>query len=212
MFTGLIEATAKITDIKQNSDGSVIKLECPFANEINIGDSIAVNGVCLTVAEITGNILSFDISKETLNVSTFSYIKQGQLINIERAMKINSRLDGHIVSGHIDGTGTIMNILKDGFSYRFEFSAAKEILKYIVKKGSVTINGISLTVAEVTSSEFWVEVIPHTLDVTNLKTAKIGDKVNIETDMLARYVEKFLSLNQNDSKISMKMLKENGYL
>lgn len=212
MFTGLIETTAKITNFTQNPNGAVIQVECSFTDEIKIGDSIAVNGVCLTVTNINGHVLSFDISKETLWVSTFSSLKSGQSVNLERALKFNSRLDGHIVSGHIDGIGEIANISRDGFSYRFNFSASKDILKHIVKKGSVTINGISLTVADVTDTEFSVEIIPHTFEVTNLKTVKIGDMVNIETDILSKYVEKFLSLKQNNSKISMEMLKENGYL
>ena len=212
MFTGLIETTAKITNFTQNSNGAVVRIECPFADEIKIGDSIAINGVCLTVTNINGTILSFDISKETLSVSAISSFKQGELVNLERAMKIGSRLDGHIVSGHIDGTGKISNISKDGFSYKFEITAPKGILKYVVKKGSIGINGISLTVSEVLETRFFIEIIPHTIEVTNLKTAKIGDIVNIETDILSKYVEKFLFFKQNNSSISLEMLKENGYL
>lgn len=212
MFTGLIEKTAQIISFSQNENGAIIKIGCNFWNDVKTGDSIAVNGACLTVINNENNILSFEISKETLSVANFEGYKVGKLVNLERAMKINSRFDGHIVSGHIDGIGIIKNIVKDGFSYNFEFKAIPEITKYIVKKGSVAINGISLTVINVSDKTFNVEVIPHTLDNTTLSDSKIGDKVNIETDILSRYVEKFLYLNNNNSKISMEMLKENGYI
>ena len=211
MFTGLTEKTAEIKSFSQNPNGAVISIKCDFYNDVKIGDSIAVNGACLTVTKIKDGILSFEISKETLSVANFDGYKNGKTVNLERAMKAESRFDGHIVSGHIDGIAVIKDIIKDGFSYKFNFETSKDITKYIVKKGSVTINGISLTVVDVSENEFSVEIIPHTLEQTNLKTAIIGDKVNIETDILARYIEKFLSLNNNNSKISMEMLKENGY-
>ena len=211
MFTGLIEKVAEIKNFTQTQNGAVISIQCDFWNEVKIGDSISVNGACLTVTEIKNGILSFEISKETLSVANFDGYTNGKTVNLERAMRADSRFDGHIVSGHIDGIATIKNITQDGFSYRFYFETVREITKYIVKKGSITINGISLTVTDVSENNFSVEIIPHTLEQTNLKTAKIGDKVNIETDILSRYIEKFLSLNNNNSRISMEMLKENGY-
>ena len=213
MFTGLIEKTAEIKNYTETSNGAVISVDADFAPEVKIGDSISVNGACLTVIKINGNTLSFEISKETLKVSNFNY-KKGQLVNLERAMSANSRFDGHIVSGHIDGVAKISKIIKDGFSYNFEFMADDEITKYIVKKGSVTVNGISLTLAKIEGNVFNVEIIPHTIENTNFKFAKVGDIVNIETDILARYIEKFLYLNKNDSaksKITIEMLKENGF-
>ena len=211
MFTGLIENVAEIKNFTQTQNGAVISIQCDFWNEVKIGDSISVNGACLTVTEIKNGILSFKISKETLSIANFDGYTNGKTVNLERAMRADSRFDGHIVSGHIDGIAAIKNIIRDGFSYRFNFETSKEITKYIVKKGSITINGISLTVTDVSENTFSVEIIPHTLEQTNLKTAKIGDKVNIETDILSRYIEKFLSLNNNNSRISMEMLKENGY-
>ena len=127
-------------------------------------------------------------------------------------MKVDSRFDGHIVSGHIDGIAKITDITQDGFSFRFKFETSEEIAKYIVKKGSIAVNGISLTIADIINNIFYIEIIPHTLEKTNLKFAKAGDTVNIETDILARYIEKFLSLKNNNSTISMKLLEENGYL
>ena len=213
MFTGLIESTAEIKNYKETSEGAVISLDSDFANMVKTGDSISVNGVCLTVVEIYGNTLSFEISKETLRIVKINY-KKGVIVNLERAMGINSRFDGHIVSGHIDGIATIKKIENDGFSYKFSFESTNEVTKYIVKKGSVAINGIRLTVANTDGNTFNVEIIPHTINNTNLKFAKVGDIVNIETDIFARYIEKFLFLNKNNNekdKITMEMLKDNGF-
>ena len=213
MFTGLIESVSKIIDYKKTSNGALIKINVVFANEVKIGDSISVNGVCLTVIDIKGDILSFEISNETLEVVNFNYAA-GDIVNLERAMNVSSRYNGHIVSGHIDGVAKIKNITKDGFSYNFEFLADNDIIKYIVRKGSVAVNGVSLTVAKAEGNVFFIEVIPHTIENTNLKFLKIGDIVNIETDILAKYIEKFFYLNKNDNidrKITMEMLKDNGF-
>ncbi len=210
MFTGLIEEVVQIKKVSQNSNGAVISLETSFAKEVKLGDSISINGSCLTVIDITGKTLSFEISKETLSITKI--FKVGEYVNLERAMKVDSRFDGHIISGHIDGIAKITDITQDGFSFRFKFKTSEEIAKYIVKKGSITVNGISLTIADIINNIFYIEIIPHTLEKTNLKFAKAGDTVNIETDILARYIEKFLSLKNNNSTISMKLLEENGYL
>lgn len=210
MFTGLIEEIAKIKEYSKTSNGAIISFELSCASEVKIGDSISVNGACLTVIYKNDKTLSFEISNETLKVANFNY-KKGDLVNIERAMKINDRFDGHVVSGHIDGIAKITNITKDGFSYIFEFSAESNITKYIVRKGSVAINGISLTAANADNKCFQVEIIPHTIENTNLKEAKAGDIVNIETDIFARYIEKFLYLNNNSNDITIEMLKENGF-
>ncbi len=215
MFTGLIEEVGIITQFNKTSDGAVIKVNATFEGDVKLGDSISVNGVCLTVIDINSNILSFEVSKETLSVTNFSNLKAGNRVNLERAMRADARFDGHIVSGHIDGTAKIKDIIKDGFSYEYEFYAEKDILKYIVKKGSVSINGISLTVSKVKDNSFSVEIIPHTLDKTNLKYLEIGNNVNIETDILSKYIEKFLYLannNKEKSTITINMLEENGYL
>ena len=214
MFTGLIEKTVTVKDFFKTSEGAVIKAENPF-DEIKLGDSICLNGVCLTVIEYDNKFVSFEISKETLSAVNYDGFKKGALVNLERAMLINSRLGGHIVSGHIDGVAKIGKISQDGFSYRFEFFADKSVTKYIVKKGSVAINGISLTVNESDMNSFAVEIIPHTYKETNLSILKTGDFVNVETDIFAKYIEKFLYLKKNDnekSSISIKMLEENGYL
>ena len=212
MFTGLIETTSNVVDFVMTPDGAIIEIDCELSNEIKIGDSVSINGVCLTVTENDNRVLSFEISKETLLITNFRTIKIGDKVNVERAMKANSRIDGHIVSGHIDGIAKVKSIKKDGFSYKYEFETQKDITKYIIKKGSVTVNGVSLTVTRVSDILFNIEIIPHTLSHTNLADLKTGDKVNIETDILSRYIEKFLTFNQNGGSISMKMLEENGYL
>ncbi len=212
MFTGLIEATVKIKCFNKNSNGAVIIIECPFSNEVKIGDSISVNGVCLTAVKINGDEISFEISNETLSVANYDGFYEGKTVNLERALKADSRLDGHIVLGHIDGVAAVKHIKKDGFSYDIEFETVSDISKYIVKKGSIAVNGISLTVKNIYDNTFNVEIIPHTMEMTNLSSLKTGDKVNIETDITGRYIEKFLSLNNNKSSISMEMLRDNGYL
>lgn len=213
MFTGLIEEISQVSKFNKTSGGAIISLICSFTDEVKPGDSICINGACLTVIDIKEKELSFEISKETLDIANFSNIKNGDLVNVERAIKANGRLDGHIVSGHIDGTAKITNIIKDGFSFNFEFETSPDILKYIVRKGSIAVNGISLTITKVEENSFNIEIIPHTIKNTNLNSAKIGDTVNIETDITARYIEKFLYLTNNkENKISMELLKENGYL
>lgn len=209
MFTGIIEELARIRKITKNR----ITLECKTVlDDIKLGDSIAVNGVCLTVTEIFSDGYSADISPETLDVTTFGKLTNGDYVNLERALMVNGRLGGHIVSGHIDGIGTFLNCKSDNNFYNLEFSLPKTIAKYTVHKGSIAINGISLTIAEVRENTVKVAIIPHTFENTNLKYLKAGDFVNIETDVLAKYVEKFLSTRDNKSGVNLALLQENGFL
>lgn len=212
MFTGLIEQTAIIKDIKITSSGAVISYCCKnIYNDINIGDSIAVNGVCLTVKSKENGIIYSDIMKETLEITNLKLLKNGDAINIERAMQVNSRLDGHIVSGHIDTIASVKNVVQDGFSKRVTFNCDTNL---IIKKGSVAINGVSLTVADVSDNSFEVSLIPLTQNETNLKNIKIGDIVNIEYDIFAKYIQKFMQNIQDKnskSKITLEFLKENGF-
>lgn len=212
MFTGLIEQTARIKDIKITSSGAVISYFCEKNfDDINIGDSIAVNGVCLTVKSKENNVISSDVMKETLEITNLKLLKKGSIVNVERAMSVNSRLDGHIVSGHIDTTACVKNIVQDGFSKRVTFNCDTAL---IIKKGSVAINGVSLTVTAVSDNTFEVSLIPLTQNETNLKNIKISDIVNIEYDIFAKYVQKFMQNIQNKdtkSKITLEFLKENGF-
>ena len=213
MFTGLIEEVGQIEDIKYSDNALYIKIKAEkVLDGIKIGDSIAINGACQTVTEYTDRDFTVFSSAETVKVTNFSSLKKGQYVNLERAMLLSQRLDGHIVSGHVDGVAYIDKIEKFAENTEIHFTTEKQISNQIVKKGSVTINGISLTVADVADSKFKVAVIPHTLKNTNLNCLKTGDTVNIETDIIAKYVEKYLSSNHNNTSIDMNFLERNGFL
>lgn len=208
MFTGLVEEVSKIQVLATHSGGARLFFMCEkILDDLKIGDSVAVNGTCLTVTTIDGSTVGFDVSKETLSLTQF---KQGDWINLERAMPANGRFGGHIVSGHIDGVGRFISKIFDNMSYILTFEATDAIAKYMIKKGSVTINGISLTIAKLEGKIFTVAIIPHTFENTNLKYLKSGDYVNLEADMIAKYVEKLTSSSDNYG-ISEKFLTENGF-
>lgn len=206
MFTGIVEELGKIQKITSEK----IVIECSTVKEdTKIGDSIAVNGVCLTVTELSANSFSADVSSETFKITTFGDLKTGDFVNLERAMSTNGRFGGHIVSGHIDGVG---KFLSSNSHNEFRFELPEDISKYVIKKGSITINGISLTIATVDRNIITLAIIPHTLDNTNLKFLKSGAFVNIEVDMIAKYVEKFLSTSDNKSSVSIDLLQANGFI
>ena len=208
MFTGIIEEIGKILDITSDK----IAVECGTALEgVSLGDSIAVNGVCLTVTEFGQNKFWADISPETFKSTTFGYLKVGQYVNLERAMKADGRFGGHMVSGHVDGLGKFLSAQKKGDFYDLKIELDLEQAKYVVKKGSISINGVSLTIAEICEKSISLAIIPHTYENTNLKTLKSGDFVNIEVDIVAKYIEKFLSSSDNKSKISLEFLQEHGF-
>ena len=191
MFTGIIQATGIIKNINSHDKGSVITFqssEFDFS-QIKIGDSIAVNGVCLTVISFDKDFFVADLSQETLNCTSYQDAFEGKIVNMESSLKLNQGIDGHLVSGHVDGIAKINDKYQEGESLRFQIEAPAELRKYIAKKGSVTLDGISLTVNNINEKEFNVNIVPHTLENTNLSSLKIGDKLNIEVDMIARYVE-----------------------
>lgn len=206
MFTGLIEKVASVKSFLITSNGAKIEFSADF-DSVKIGESIAINGVCLTMTSVNNGYYCADVMKETLNMTNLKYLKTGDKINLERAMKLSSRLDGHIVSGHIDTIATVKNIIQDGFSKRISFNCNTDL---IIKKGSIAINGVSLTVANVSSDSFEVSLIPETLKNTNLENLKIGDMVNIEYDLFAKYIQKFCQ-NKKESKLTFEFLKENGF-
>lgn len=208
MFTGIIEEIGKILSITERE----ICIEAKNVLEnTKIGDSIAVNGVCLTVRNILKNAFSADISPETYRVTSFSQQQSGSYVNLERAVLAGGRFGGHIVSGHVDGIGKIKNLSKDCNSYNLEILLDDSDSKYVVKKGSIAVNGTSLTVAEIRKNKITIAIIPHTYENTSLKYLKHGDFVNIETDILAKYIEKILSTTDNKIGISMDFLRENGF-
>jgi riboflavin synthase len=213
MFTGIIEETGKVTEFCRLNTGAKLKISCKLVIEdTKIGDSISINGCCQTVVNLGTDWFEADVSEETLKVTTFDKLKTGEIVNLERALTPQSRMGGHIVQGHIDCTGKILNIQKIDNFYNFQIEVSKDVTKYIVKKGSITVNGISLTVVECETDSFTVAVIPHTYQNTNLKYLVSGSAVNIETDVLGRYVEKFLSLSNNKNRIDENFLIENGFM
>ncbi len=219
MFTGIVEEVGRVSSIKNSTNSAILTIEAEkVLEESKIGDSISVNGVCLTVTDISSKSFSADIMHESLKRSSLGELKKGSRVNLERALKLSTRLGGHIVSGHIDGVGKIKSIKKDDNAVWYCIEANEKILKYIIEKGSVAIDGISLTVAEENDKDFSVSVIPHTRAASNLSEKKIGSRVNIENDCIAKYVEKLLHLDgdiskekSKESNIDMKFLIENGF-
>lgn len=218
MFTGIIEETGTILAIRQGHMSSALTIAADvILSDIHIGDSICVNGVCLTVTSFQKGTFTADVMGETLRRSSLGNLIKGSPVNLERALSLTSRLGGHIVSGHIDGTGTITQIKKESTAYWFTIQAAPALLHYIVEKGSITIDGISLTVACVSSSDFQVSIIPHTAAHTTLLTKKNGDIVNLECDLIGKYVEKLLqpessASSQPAAPLSAEFLAQHGYL
>lgn len=208
MFTGLIEKTAKVLDFSLSSKGGVLRVENVFDDDLKIGDSIATNGCCLTLTKKTTSELFFDVMIESLSISNLKNLKKGDVVNLERAMKLTDRLDGHIVTGHIDTISKLKKITQDGFSKRLEFSCDTSL---IVQKGSIAINGVSLTVSKLFEDGFEVSLIPETKTKTNLDNLKIGDIVNIEYDILAKYIQKMFKNNKEKKEITLEFLKENGF-
>ena len=198
MFTGLVEEVGKV----RNISGSDLTVSCfEVLKGTKLGDSISINGCCQTVVSMTNDSFTVNVSDETFGITNFKYLKSGEEVNLERALTPTTRMGGHIVQGHVDCLAKYLGDMK------FEV----EDSKYIVYKGSIAVNGVSLTVASLENNVFSVAIIPHTLDNTNFKNLKVGDLVNIETDILGRYVEKFLSTG-NNSKIDENFLIENGFM
>ena len=213
MFTGLIEEQGKIQSVNISSQGMELTIECHIiTQDVKNGASISVNGACQTVTDFGANFIKIQASNETLKVTNFKNLKSGDNVNLERALTLNKRIDGHIVSGHIDCTATFLNAKDNGFSKEFFFKLPKEFAKYVIYKGSIAINGVSLTIASIENDIFSVALIPTTLREVNLANLKSGDIVNIETDIFAKYVEKIFSSKDNTSKISYSFLAENGFV
>jgi len=213
MFTGIIEEIGTLKEFKTVSENAEITVECSkVLEETKIGDSISINGVCQTVVGLSDFGFTAEVSKETLNITNFSELKTGDKVNLERALTLNERIGGHIVSGHVDSVAKFVSVNRNNNFYDMEFNVTNETSRYIVKKGSVTINGISLTVADVQGNTVKVAVIPHTYENTNLYYLKKGENVNVETDVFAKYIEKFLLNERTTSMITEDFLKENGFM
>ena len=212
MFTGIIEELGTINSISKNPASAVLTINASTVLEdVHMGDSIAVNGVCLTLTSFTDASFTADVMHETLNRSSLGALRPGSKVNLERAMSADGRFGGHIVSGHIDGTGRITDIKKDDNAVWYTISAPPDILRYIVEKGSIAIDGISLTIAYVDSRCFKVSIIPHTSANTTLALRKPGDTVNLENDCIGKYVEKLLQPYQKTGNITREFLLQNGF-
>lgn len=215
MFTGLIEEVGEIRNIKQGSRSCILTIGCKDVLEnTKIGDSIAVNGVCLTVTSIGSGEYTADVMSETLHRSSLGQLKPGARVNLERAMAADGRFGGHIVSGHIDGTGTVEAIAQDDNAVWYTIAAEPALLRYIVEKGSIAIDGISLTVAYVDDHCFKVSIIPHTRQETNLMDKRNGSIVNLECDVIGKYVEKLMQPKEEEkkeSRITEEFLRKYGF-
>lgn len=215
MFTGIVEETGSIKNIKRGAASAELSIEASkVLEDVALGDSIAVNGVCLTVTDFSGSMFTADVMHETLDRSSLGALRPGSPVNLERAMKTDGRFGGHIVSGHIDGTGHISNISRDDNAIWYTIDTSGDILRYIVEKGSIAIDGISLTVASVDESSFKVSIIPHTAANTILAVKKVGDVVNLENDIIGKYVEKLMRTAENETEescITEAFLIENGF-
>lgn len=220
MFTGIVEEIGRIKNIRRGVRSITLDIEASkVLEDVHVGDSICTNGVCLTVTEVVassagnGGCFKADVMPETMRMTSLSQLQAGSEVNLERALTLNTRLGGHIVSGHIDGTGRVVRREQDDNAIWLWIECDRPLMKYIVTKGSITIQGISLTVARVEETRFAVSLIPHTQEVTTLHSAKVGSMVNLETDIIAKYVEKLLSSSDGgDDKTELyrNFMKTNG--
>jgi riboflavin synthase len=193
MFSGIIETTGTITAVEKTNAGAQLTLTTTLSlAEVGLGESICINGTCLTVTEIGATTLSFDVSAESLRRTNLGNLTVGDHVNVERSLRMSDRLSGHVVSGHVDGVGQVDSIVPEGDSFLYTFAIPSELSRYLVEKGSVAVDGISLTVFHCTPTRFSCAIIPHTYHVTTLHRRKPGDHVNIEVDMQGKYIEKFV--------------------
>lgn len=224
MFTGIIEGSGIIKQINKRNEGAILAIETDInLSESKIGDSIAVNGACLTAVSLQKNLFKVDMAPETIKRTTFKNASVGTKVNIERALRLSDRLDGHLVSGHIDGTGIIASKIKKSNAWIITINVSTDLAEQMIEKGSIAIDGISLTINKCSNKNFEISVIPHTAKMTTIEGKNVGDEVNIETDMLGKYVQKILSKslgtntgdntnNKGHKDISLGLLAKKGFL
>jgi riboflavin synthase len=193
MFTGIIGELGEVEAVETADEGSRIRIRARLASELETGDSVAVNGACLTVTAVGGGKFEADVMHQTLTLTTLGELDRGASVNLELALRPTDRMGGHVVQGHVDGAGTVADLSADGFAKRLRVELPEELLPYVVERGSIAIEGVSLTIAEVTGSSVEVSLIPETLERTTLGALEPGDRVNVECDVLARYVRRQLS-------------------
>jgi len=190
MFTGIVECCGEVTAVEPVETGAQLSIGIPFAEELGVGESVAVNGCCLTVTTIKDGKAVFDLLAETLRVTNLGDLEAGSLVNLERALSVDDRMSGHFVQGHVDCTSEVLELEAVGQDHRLKISLPENFSRYLINKGSICVDGMSLTAAEVTDDSFTIWLIPHTMEVTNLKKRRAGERVNLEFDMLAKYIEK----------------------
>jgi riboflavin synthase len=212
MFTGIIEEIGKIEEISKHGRNLKLRIKASkILNDLKVGDSININGACQTVIETNSDSFTVEAVEETLRKTNLGELKRNDLVNLERALRFSDRLGGHLVTGHVDGVGKIKSIVKRNGSFLYEFGLSEKHLAYLVENGSAAVDGISLTVVEVKESSFTVAVIPFTFENTTLGTKKVGDLVNIETDLIGKYVERILISKRDKIEITEEWLKEKGW-
>lgn len=215
MFTGIIEEIGRVREIRPLHEGAGMAISGAIVcADLRSGGSLAVNGVCLTVTENKANVIDCDLSEETLARTTLGRAREGMPVNLERPLVVGSRLGGHFVLGHVDDIGRLVSAMPQGAGFEMKFAFPKQLERYLVYKGSIAVDGISLTVASLDSSTFTVAVIPHTLHATNLRTLAPGDEVNLEVDILGKYLDRFSQLGfigEKHKGLTMEYLKEQGF-
>lgn len=212
MFTGIVEAIGSITSLQKKGGDYQVTVNSGDLDlsDVKLGDSIATSGVCLTVVELSSNGYVADVSNETINHTGFAHYKSGQLVNLEKAMLPTTRFGGHMVSGHVDTVAKLTRVVNNGRAIDLWFDLPSDIAKYVVKKGSITIDGVSLTVNDVEAQKFKLTIVPHTSEQTTLEKLTVGTAVNVEVDIIARYVERLVS--KSDDGVTMGLLAKSGFL
>ncbi|MCE5322628.1 riboflavin synthase [bacterium] len=211
MFTGLIEEIGTVKSLTVGTVGRLVVGSSKVINDVSIGDSVSINGTCLTVTSIGSAEMTFDAVTETLSRSTLKSLRPGDKVNLEASLRAGKMMGGHFVQGHVDGTGTIMSIDRLAESVVIRIAAPPEIMRYVVEKGSIAVDGTSLTIASENDREFTISVIPHTLEVTTLGLRRAGDSVNLEADIIGKYVEKFMNA-RGESGVTEDLLREAGFM
>ena len=220
LFTGLVEDIGTVKEVRRHAAVVNLLIQSNLdLGETKLGDSIAIDGVCLTVTSIDGDRLGFDIGPESLRVTALDTIATGRVVHLERALRLSDRLGGHLVQGHVDGIGTIIERRKEGDTLELRLSAPENILRYCIAKGSICLSGVSLTINRLYSDGFDVWLIPHTLDKTHLEACRVGDRLNIESDMVGKYIERFMvgpsatnAQGLKNGQVTMSLLEKNGFL
>jgi len=213
VFTGIIEGKGKVLNIEYRGEGRRLSIELPTElTDVQLGDSINLNGACVTIVEKRGRSITVDLSGETLQRTNLSWLKEGDWVNLERALRLSDRLGGHLVTGHIDGMGEIVEKVRQREFYLLKIRIPSPMMKYVVPKGSIAIDGVSLTVNETEGDVIQITLIPYTIEKTTLTDKKVGDRVNIETDILGKYVEKMIGYRGGEKGFDLNFLREHGFI